>query len=55
MSSGMRTRSWTYDNGRMEYVGTREDRAFSVIVEHDGVTVVTVFEREKRRRRRRRG
>ena len=44
-----------YDNGRTEFIGTWEGRVSSVIIEHDGVTVVTVFEREKRRRRRRRG
>lgn len=44
-----------YDNGLTEFVGTWEGRVLSVIIEYDGVTVVTVFEREKRRRRRRPG
>ncbi len=43
-----------YDNGRIEYVGVWDDRTFSVIMEDDGVTVVTVFERKRERRRRRR-
>lgn len=42
-----------YHNGRTEYVGIWDDRTFSVIVERDGETVVTVFEHKRRRRRRR--
>ena len=46
-----------YDDGRTEYVGVWDGRAFSVVVEDDEITVVTVFERTRdrpgRRRRRR--
>jgi hypothetical protein len=42
-----------YDNGRTEYVGIWDGRTFSVILEDDEVTVVTVFEHERQRRRRR--
>ena len=43
-----------YDDGRTEYVGVWDDRTFSVLVEDDGITVVTVFERKRERARRRR-
>lgn len=41
-----------YDDGRTHYIGMWHGRTFSVIVENDGVTVVTVFERKRERRRR---
>jgi hypothetical protein len=40
-------------DGRIEYTGTWEGRTFVVILEHDGVTVVTVWEQKQRRPRRR--
>ena len=41
------------DDGRTEYTGVCEGRALMVVVEDDGETVVTVFERKQRRPRRR--
>lgn len=43
-----------YDDGPTEYVGVWDGRTFSVVVEDDGITVVTVFERKRERPRRRR-
>ena len=41
-----------YDDGRTEFVGVWDNRMFSVILEVDGETVVTVFEDKRRRLRR---
>lgn len=37
------------DDGRTSYTGTWDDRTFTVILEDDGETVVTVFERKRER------
>ena len=39
------------DDGRTEYVGVWDGRVFMVVIEDDGMTVVTVFEMKRRRRR----
>ena len=41
------------DDGRTEYTGAWEGRTFVVIIDDDGRTVVTVWERKWRRPRRR--
>ncbi len=41
------------DDGRIEYTGLWEGQTLMVVIEDDGETIVTVFDRKRRRPRRR--